>query len=173
MEDRDTVERRLRQLEREVATLRGQENARGPGLRKRASWGIGNLPFYEIAIGPDPAHGEWRGHARAVIAIGDMATGVLAVGGLARGLVAIGGLAAGVVTVGGLSVGLLCAVGGLAIGSAAIGGGAIGGVAVGGAAAGYYACGAAAAGRYVVNVERRDPPAVEFFERYGLTLPGS
>lgn len=173
MEDRDTVERRLRQLEREVAALRGQESARGPGLRKRASFGIGNLPFYEIAIGPDPARGEGRGHARAVIAIGDVATGVLAVGGLARGVVAIGGLAAGVVTVGGLSVGLLCAVGGLAIGSAAMGGGAIGGVAVGGAAAGYYACGAAAAGRYVVNVERRDPPAIEFFERYGLTVPGS
>lgn len=102
-----------------------------------------------IALGPDVARGEQRGHARAVIAVGDMATGIVALGGFARGVFAVGGLA-------------------VAIGSVAVGGGAIGGAAIGGGAAGYYACGGGAAGRYVVNATRRDPEALELFRRYGL-----
>ncbi len=140
----------------------------GRGIRKRATWGIGNLPFYEIALGPDMARGERRGHAKAVVAIGDLATGVLAVGGLSRGLVAIGGMTAGVLSFGGLSIGLLCAIGGLSIGSLAAGGGAAGGVAVGGGAAGYYACGGVAAGKHVVDAQRRDPEALEFFRQQRL-----
>jgi hypothetical protein len=168
MEDREELQNRVDELEREVAAFRGRAARWVRNIRKRAAWGIGGLPFYEIALGPDVARGEQRGHARAVIAVGDMATGIVALGGFARGVFAVGGLAVGVLSFGGLSMGLLCAVGGLAIGSVAVGGGAIGGAAIGGGAAGYYACGGGAAGRYVVDAARRDAEALELFRRYGL-----
>jgi hypothetical protein len=76
--------------------------------------GTWDIPFYDVAVGPDLARGELRGHAKGVIAIGDLATGFLALGGLARGAIAIGGLAAGLVSFGGLSIGVLSAVGGFA-----------------------------------------------------------
>ena len=50
------------------------------GIRKTSSLRIGNLPLLSIAMGPDPAKGEIRGHAKGVIAIGDMATGWVALG---------------------------------------------------------------------------------------------
>jgi hypothetical protein len=139
-------------------------------IRKRSSASIGGLPLYEVALGPDIERGESRGHAKAVFAIGDLATGIVAVGGLARGLIAIGGMALGAISFGGLSVGVLGAIGGLAIGSAALGGAAIGGVAIGGGAAGYYACGGGTAGKYVVGPMRRDPEAVAFFRENAMGM---
>ncbi|PYT24302.1 MAG: hypothetical protein DMG58_26180 [Acidobacteria bacterium] len=85
------------------------------GIRKTSSLRIGNLPLLSIAMGPDPAKGEIRGHAKGVIAIGDMATGWVALGGLARGGVALGGLSVGVVAWGGAAVGYY-ACGGAAFG---------------------------------------------------------
>jgi hypothetical protein len=168
MESRGDLEKRVAELEKEVTALRGQGRILVRGIRRKASWGIGDLPFYDIALGPDPDRGEWRGHAKGIIAIGDMATGVLAMGGLARGIFALGGLAVGGVSLGGLSIGALVAIGGLAIGSAALGGGAVGGVALGGGAVGYYACGGQAFGPHPVDPTRRDPEAEAFFLRYGL-----
>jgi hypothetical protein len=165
MQSADDLARRVAELEKEVAVLRA---GRYPVVRRRTSWGIGDLPFFALAVGPDPSRGELRGHAKAVVAVGDIATGVLAIGGWARGLVALGGLATGVVSLGGLSIGVLLAAGGLAIGGLAIGGGAVGAVAIGGAAAGHYACGGGAAGNHVVSAMRRDPAAVDFFARHGL-----
>lgn len=164
MQSRDDLERRVAELEKQVAGL-------GPGyrgIRRRASWGLGDIPFYDIAVGPDPSRGEIRGHAKGIIAIGDIATGVLALGGLARGFVAIGGATLGLVSLGGLSVGVLAAVGGLAIGGVAFGGAAVGCVAVGGGAIGYYACGGAAAGVHASSAQRRDPETEAFFRQYGL-----
>jgi len=166
MTRQEDLEQRVEQLERELAVLRRGPAARG--VRRRADWGIGSLPLWEVAVGPDFARGEMRGHAKAVFAVGDIATGVVAVGGLARGVVALGGLAVGLLGFGGLSIGVLAAVGGLAIGSLAFGGGALGGVAIGGGAVGHYACGGGAAGDHVVTASRRDPEAVEFFRAYGL-----
>ena len=166
MESREVLEKRVADLERQVTALRG--GSRVFGVRKRASWGIGDLPFYDIAVGPDLERGEARGHARGVVAIGDVATGFLAVGGVARGVIALGGLALGLISVGGLSVGLLGAIGGLAIGGLAIGGAAAGGVAIGGGALGYYACGGGAAGAHVIDASRRDPEAERFFREHGL-----
>ncbi len=137
-------------------------------IRKRSSASIGGVPLYEVALGPDIERGEMRGHAKAIFAVGDIATGIVAVGGLAQGFLAIGGMALGAISFGGLSVGLLGAIGGLAIGSAALGGAAIGGVAVGGGAAGYYACGGGTAGRYVVGPMRRDPEAIAFFRQNAM-----
>jgi hypothetical protein len=168
MESREPLEKRVAELEKQVAALKAGGLAPIRGIRKRAAWGIGDIPFYDIAVGPDLARGELRGHAKGIIAIGDFATGVLAIGGLCRGVIAIGGLAAGLVSLGGLSMGLLGAVGGLAIGGLALGGAAIGGVAVGGGAAGYYACGGGAAGTHVVDAMRRDPEALAFFREHGL-----
>ena len=168
--ERADLERRVAELEKEVSALKAGGPGSRPGVRKRASWGIGDLPFYDIAIGPHLERGELRGHAKGVIAIGDIATGVLAVGGLARGVFVFGGLAAGLVSFGGLSVGLLGAIGGLAIGGLALGGAAVGGVAIGGGAAGYYyACGGGAVGPHVVDATRRDPEAEAFFREHGLT----
>jgi hypothetical protein len=160
------LQRRVEQLEQEVARLRGGAQFRG--VRYRSSAAIGDLPLIAVSIGADPDRGEMRGHARGVIAIGDIATGVVALGGLARGLVALGGLALGGISIGGLSLGVLAAAGGVAIGSVAFGGAAVGGVAVGGGAVGSYACGGAAAGAHAVSALRRDPEGERFFRQYGL-----
>jgi hypothetical protein len=164
MPDPAQLEKRIAELEREVAVLRGRRG----GVRYRSAAAIGDIPLLSVAIGPDLARGEIRGHARGVIAIGDFATGLVALGGLARGAIAVGGLAAGLVSVGGFSVGLLLAVGGFALGSLALGGLAVGGAAVGGGSVGYYACGGGAAGVHAIDPVRRDPAAVAFFQRYGL-----
>ncbi len=122
------------------------------------------MPVLSIAVGPDAANGESRGHARGVIALGDIATGVFAMGGVARGVVALGGVAIGGIALGGLGLGLLT-FGGLALGYFAAGGAAIGYAAAGGLAIGYYATGGAAIGKYVIGPLHRDPEAVEFFSR--------
>ena len=168
MDDRERLEKRVAELERQVAAFRGGGLFPARGIRKRADWGIGDIPFYDIAFGADPERGELRGHAKGIIAIGDFATGVLALGGLSRGVVAFGGLAAGLVSFGGLSLGLLSAFGGLAIGGLALGGAAVGGAAIGGGALAFYACGGGAHGTHVVDAMHRDPEAEEFFSRYGL-----
>ena len=136
-------------------------------VRRRSSYEFLGLPLYDIAVGPDLAHGQIRGHARGVLAIGDLATGIIAIGGFARGIVAIGGLAFGVVALGGLAVGAL-AFGGAAIGLVALGGGAVGVVAMGGGAVGYYAAGGGAVGEHVISPMTRDPEAVRFFAELGF-----
>lgn len=167
MTDPRDLEQRVVELEAEVSRLRA-----GPrgwrGIRYRSALALGDVPFLAIATGPDPEKGEVRGHARGIIAIGDMATGFLAIGGLARGVVTLGGLSVGLVSFGGCALGLFAATGGLAIGGLAFGGGALGGVAVGGGAVGQYACGGAAFGTYVVRPGRVDPEAEAFFRQYGL-----
>lgn len=165
MQTRQDLERRVRELEAEVARLRAHGTRR---VRYRSAAEFGGLPLVSIATGPDPAKGEARGHARGIVAIGDIATGVLALGGVARGLLAFGGVAVGAITFGGASIGALAAVGGLAVGSFGFGGAAVGWSAIGGAAAGTYACGGAALGEHVVSANRRDPQALAHFDRLGL-----
>jgi len=167
MRSRQDLERRVRELEARLAQS-GVPAHRG--VRYESAFRVLGLPLVAVATGPDSAAGEFRGHARGIIAIGDIATGVFALGGLARGIVALGGLAIGVVTFGGASFGALVAFGGLAIGGAAMGGAAIGWTAVGGAAAGTYACGGGAVGEHVISAGRFDPEAAAHFERYGLTF---
>ena len=171
MQTREQLEKRVAELEAQLATAQSYRGRMG--VRKRASWELLGLPFYDIATGPDPAKREYRGHAKGFIAIGDIATGVIAVGGLARGFIAMGGLALGVVSVGGLSAGLGAAMGGLAISAGvAFGGGAVGSVALGGGAVGYYACGAGAAGVHAVSVTSQDPEGVAFFREHGMDCTG-
>jgi hypothetical protein len=161
----EDLRHRIENLEQEVARLRGQ----GPrGYRYRSGAALGDLPLIAIATGPDLERGEGRGHARGVVAIGDIATGVLAIGGVARGLIALGGVALGGLTIGGVSLGVLAAAGGLAIGGHAVGGAAAGRVAMGGLAVGRYACGGLAVGTHVIDESRRDPEAAAFFRRYGI-----
>jgi hypothetical protein len=168
MPGREDLERRVSELEKQLASMPASGFLPLRGIRKRASWGLGDIPFYDVAIGPDLSRGELRGHAKGILAFGDIATGVVALGGLARGVVALGGLAVGLISLGGLSLGVLIAAGGLAIGGLAVGGGALGGVAVGGGAVGYYACGGGAAGSHVWSPLRRDPRAAMFFRENGL-----
>jgi hypothetical protein len=161
------LEKRVRELEEEVRLLRGR--GRRPGrVRYRSAASIGNIPLVSIALGPDLEKGEWRGHARGIVAIGDLATGVVAIGGLATGGIAIGGLSLGLASLGGLALGVLLAVGGAAVGGTAIGGAAVGRVAIGGGAVGEYACGGGAFGAHVVSATRRDPEAEAFFREHGL-----
>ena len=174
MQTREPLEKRVAELEAQIATLR-RGGAASRGIRRRSRVELAGLPLYDIAAGPDLAKGEIRGHARGIFAFGDIATGIVAFGGIARGVFALGGLAIGLFTFGGLSIGILAAVGGLAIGGVALGGGAAGAVAIGGGAAGYYACGGGAAGEHVVSALRRDPEAVAFFREQGAALlcPGT
>ncbi|MSR58506.1 MAG: hypothetical protein EXS05_12770 [Planctomycetaceae bacterium] len=133
---------RIEALEHEVAELRAGNPRRRtarPCIRKRSQTEWLGLPLWEIAQGPDLEQGELRGHARAIFAVGDVATGVFALGGIARGLVCIGGVSFGVLTMGGVSIGLLFAFGGVAVAPLAFGGVAIGVMAAGGAAVGVYA----------------------------------
>ena len=162
------LQERITELEEQIAALRARTLLPPLGIRRRASWSIARLPLYEISLGSDPGRRQMRGHARAIIAVGDMASGVIAIGGYARGVVAIGGLATGIISIGGLSVGLLSAIGGLAIGSLALGGTAVGGVSIGGSAAGYYACGAASTGKHIVSIIERSARASALFRRLGL-----
>jgi hypothetical protein len=84
-----------------------------PGTPRAVRWKSSatflEYPVISIAVGPDPANNESRGHAREVIALGNVATGVIALGGVARGVVALGGIA-----IGGIAIGY-AAIGGLAI----------------------------------------------------------
>ena len=164
----EDLEKRVEELEAEIGALRERTLLPPLGIRRRATWSIANLPLYEISLGSDPGRRQLRGHARGIIAIGDVASGVVAIGGYARGVIAIGGLAAGLVSFGGLSVGLLSAFGGLSIGAFALGGASVGGVAVGGSAAGYYACGAASTGMHVVSATERSTAAGALFRQLGL-----
>jgi len=167
--DSADLARRVSALEKKVASLVQQEKmVVRYGVRKRASWGIGALPIYDIAFGPDIESGQARGHAKGSIAIGDIATGFIAVGALARGVIAVGGLAIGLIGFGGLCISLLIAIGGLAIGAVAMGGAAVGGVAIGGGAVGYYACGAGSMGQHFVHVAHQDPSVTEFLRQFGL-----
>jgi hypothetical protein len=165
MATQDELERRVEELEQEVSRLRG---GRRRGVRHRSSAAIGDLPLVSIAVGPDPAKGEMRGHARGVIAVGDIATGLVAIGGLAAGGICIGGLSVGVASFGGVALGLLLALGGLAVGGTAAGGAAVGRVAIGGAAVGEYACGGGGVGAHVVDATHADPEAIAFFREHGL-----
>ena len=131
----------------------------GRGVRRQSTLKFCGLPLWAIAIGPDPERGELRGHARAIFALGDIATGWVACGGLARGIFAFGGLALGLFALGGCAVGLLIAVGG----------GAVGFVAVGGGACGYYAIGGGAVGVHVLDIAREDPQIIDLFR--GLVSP--
>jgi hypothetical protein len=164
----DDLEQRVNELEAEISALRERTLLPPIGIRRRAAWTIGDMPLYEISLGSDPGRRQLRGHARAIIAIGDVASGVVAIGGYARGVIAIGGLAAGIVSIGGLSVGLLSALGGLAIGGLALGGASVGAVAVGGSTIGYYACGGASTGYHVVSATEHSEAAGELFRRLGL-----
>jgi len=119
----------------------------GPSIRHRSRTQIGGFPLFEIAFGPHRNRGEAHGHAKALIALGDQATGVLAIGGLAQGVVAIGGLSEGLIAVGGCTLGLFAALGGVAVGAFAVGGVALGAVARGAVAIG----GVSAEGREAVS----------------------
>jgi hypothetical protein len=59
-------------------------------------------PPLSIALGPDSANGDSCGHARGIIAIGDIASGVIAIGAYAEGIFAFGGIALGAIALGGL-----------------------------------------------------------------------
>ena len=161
--------------ENALSWLRRQRLARGVSVRRSSTNEFLGLPWYSVALGPDVAKGERRGHARGVVAVGDIATGIVAFGGWARGVFAFGGLATGLVSFGGLSIGLLAALGGLALSAIlALGGASVGTLAAGGAAVGHYAVGGAAYGSYVISPQRIDPEAVEMFEDLGFpVLPRS
>lgn len=167
-EDAEQMQVRIQELEREVASLKQSIPVAFRGIRKRSETTILGLPLYDIATGPDPKRGEIRGHARGIIAIGDVATGFVALGGMARGFFAIGGGAIGIVAVGGGAIGFV-ALGGGAIGLLALGGAAIGFVAFGGGAFGYYACGGRAFGKYVLSAAEQNPEAIRFFQSW---IPG-
>ncbi len=130
-------------------------------VRKQSATSIFGIPLWAVARGPDPEHGEAQGHARAIFAFGDIATGFFACGASARGIIAIGGFAVGVIAVGGAAIGLFLAIGGAAVGAIALGGGAVG----------YYACGGGALGVHAVTGPQGDPAGLDFFHRYfGLPL---
>lgn len=126
-------------------------------VRYASKVGLFGWPLLVVACGPDASSNENRGHAKGIVALGDVATGVIAIGGLARGVFAVGGVAAGLVTVAGVGFGALV-IAGVAIAQTAFGGVAIG----------QYAKGGAAVGLHVVSATRIDDSAAVWFSRLGL-----
>jgi hypothetical protein len=126
-------------------------------IRYTSTMRLGKWPILAVAFGSDFSRNESRGHARGIIAMGDVATGFIAIGGLARGVIAVGGVAAGFVTVAGVGFGALV-IAGVAIAQTAFGGVAIG----------HYAKGGATIGAHVVSSERTDHSAAVWFSRLGL-----
>ena len=137
--DRHRTEQQLELLREEVHRLTARvtelEQRTAPpavrqfaqrGVRRTSSVRVWGIPLYEIAMGPDPVTGQMRGHARALFAFGDIATGVLAFGGLSQGVIAIGGVAVGLVAIGGCAFGVLAGLGGVATGWYSLGGVAMG-----------------------------------------------
>ena len=61
-DDSEQLQRKVEALEREVAALK--HGARRRGVRKRSQRYVFGLPYYDIALGPDPNANEVRGHAR-------------------------------------------------------------------------------------------------------------
>lgn len=157
---------------------------RGRSRRYRSEATVFGMPWISVATGPRPEAGEFYGHAKGFIAIGDAATGVIAIGGRAFGVVAFGGLALGGFTAGGASIGAMTAAGGLAVAfpGLAVGGGAFGGiasggmgfgvVAQGGGAYGVYARGPSASGWRVVSQAKKDPEAERVFQALSAVIPG-
>lgn len=127
------------------------------GFEYRSTATLAGLPLVHICAGIDPVTMRPR-----------VAKGVIAIGNIAVGVVAIGGLACGLATVGGASLGLLFALGGAAVGvGLSIGGFAVGSIAIGGVAIGFsYAVGGAAFGRAIVDGQRCDQAALEFFRAW-------
>jgi hypothetical protein len=146
------------------------------GRRYRSKATLFGWPVIDVALGPKD--GEMRGHAKGIIAVGDIATGGIALGGMARGVVAVGGMAVGMFALGGMSVGLISATGGMAVGGLAAGGGAAGYFAAGGGAVGIVAQGGGALGVYTRDGRSFGPgnPAAKLFEEFswffGGTSPG-
>lgn len=142
----------------------------GPrGKRYQSKAKIFGWPVIAVAMGPDGM--EQRGHAKGLIAIGDIATGGIAIGGLSFGVVALGGMACGVCALGGCAIGVLSAAGGLAIsGGLAAGGGAFGTIANGGLAIGFIAQGGEAAGYYARDRSGATPGSDGVFSGIGWML---
>lgn len=113
--------------------------------RKTSKARIFGLPLWEVAFNLIAKNGPVRyaknARARAIIAIGDSASGVIAIGAFARGIVAIGQFSVGFVALGTGGIGVVSAsimpIGVIAVGAIAAGGFALGGIALGFAAAGF------------------------------------
>ncbi len=129
-----------------VEVLTRRSHAPAFGKRHKSAVTVFGLPFVCIATGPSGT--ERYGHAKGIIAIGDVATGVVAIGGIARGIVAIGGVAIGVAAFAGCAIGMLAAMGGVACGGLSAGGLAVGGISQGGLAIAYVADGGMAIGHF-------------------------
>ena len=52
MESREQLEKRVAELEKQVSAFKAGGPLSMRGIRKRATWGIGDIPFYDIASGP-------------------------------------------------------------------------------------------------------------------------
>ena len=95
-------------------------------------------PLVSVAWGPDNSNDEKFGHAKGIIAIGQMATGIVAIGFVSYGIISIGLISLGLISFSWF-VGLgLFSFSGLAFGLVAVGGAAIGFIAWG---YGYWICG--------------------------------
>jgi len=85
---------------------------RRSGFRSESSIKVMGLPLWAIAFGADLEAGEVRGHAKGIIAIGELATGIIAIGRIAVGLIPLGIISigifpAGVIAVGGITIGVI------------------------------------------------------------------
>lgn len=147
----------------------------GGTVRWQSEKKISGKPLVHIAWGPDKSNNEEFGHAKGIIAIGQIATGIVSIGFISYGIISIGLISLGiisfscfvglgVISFSGLAFGII-AFGGAAIGLIAIGGMAIGYVAIGGFSVGMYAAGGFAIGKFIISSAHTDPEAIEYFSK--------
>ncbi|MCW5935260.1 MAG: hypothetical protein KIT45_13345 [Fimbriimonadia bacterium] len=124
--------------------------------------------------------------ASAPLSFGILSAGIVAFGNVAVGVLSVGNVSLGLVSLGNVSCGLLLAVGNAALGTIAVGNAATGILAIGNQARGLIAIGQNAKGviaigqnakgalvlarkgegEHVLDMERQDPKAVQFFLRF-------
>jgi hypothetical protein len=135
--------------------------------RKRSKTVLFGLPLWEAAFNVVNKNGRHRhvkaARARAVIAVGDSATGVVAIGGFAKGVVAIGHFSFGVVSCGTFAVGLL-GIGLFGVGLLAAGLISGGLASAGGLAGGFAAVGLLVAAPYGFSLAFQSPEMLAAYE---------
>jgi hypothetical protein len=133
--------------------------------RKRSKTFLWGMPLWEVATNLNNKKYAPRAAARAVIAIGDSASGLIAIGTIARGVVAVGQVSFGLVSIGGISCGAV-SLGLTSVGLASLGVVSLGLVAAGGVSLGLISAALLPFGSYVFGRDFRIPVLSWLFEHF-------
>lgn len=134
--------------------------------RKRSKTKIFGLPLWEVAFNLIGKKGNVRyqrlAKARAIVAIGDSATGIVAIGSFAKGIVAVGQTALGVFAFGAGTFGIF-AIGLMSVGLFSIGALSVGFIGFGAIVLSYISAGFLTISRYTFNLDGRSSEIIPYY----------